>query len=172
MIKMKKVLSLVLAFVMTASLFANWPMPAFATEGGEPPVVEATAEPTAEPTVEPTIVPTAEPTVEPTVVPTAEPTVEPTVEPVVEKPAEPSLYDKLMAMKTQDEIVYAISQISDEEFATLSSEQIAEIEAHYDKLGPVRTYKGDTVVSGDETVDGTSEIRHLTYDFTDAARAP
>ena len=169
MIKMKKVLSLVLAFVMTASLFANWPMPVFATEGGEPPVVEATAEPTAEPTVEPTIVPTAEPTVEPTVVPTAEPTVEPTVEPVVEKPAEPSLYDKLMAMKTQDEIVYAISQISDEEFATLSSEQIAEIEAHYDKLGPVRTYKGDTVVSGDETVDGTSEIRHLTYDFTDAA---
>ena len=67
MIKMKKVLSLVLAFVMTASLFANWPMPAFATEGGEPPVVEATAEPTAEPTVEPTVEPTIVPIVEPVV---------------------------------------------------------------------------------------------------------
>ena len=35
MIKFKKVLSLVLAFVMTASLFSNWPMPVFATEGND-----------------------------------------------------------------------------------------------------------------------------------------
>ncbi|MBQ6849464.1 MAG: VWA domain-containing protein [Oscillospiraceae bacterium] len=35
MIKLKKVLSLVLAFVMTASLFSNWPMPVFATEGND-----------------------------------------------------------------------------------------------------------------------------------------
>ena len=33
MIKMKKVLSLVLAFVMTASLFSNWDLKAFATDG-------------------------------------------------------------------------------------------------------------------------------------------
>ena len=33
MTKMKKVLSLVLAFVMTASLFSNWDLKAFATSG-------------------------------------------------------------------------------------------------------------------------------------------
>ena len=33
MIKLKRMLSLVLAFVMTVSLFSNWPMPVFATSG-------------------------------------------------------------------------------------------------------------------------------------------
>ena len=44
--KFKRVLSLVLAFVMTASLFTNWPMPAFAADGVKGkdlmPVVSAT----------------------------------------------------------------------------------------------------------------------------------
>ncbi len=67
-IKFRKVLSLVLAFVMTASLFSNWDLKAFATdEGGEPPAVEATAEPTAEPSAEPSTEPTAEPSTEPSV---------------------------------------------------------------------------------------------------------
>jgi len=83
MFKMKKALSLVLAFVMCVSLFANWPMPAFATEG-ESVVQEQPAENPLpeEPVVEPSTEPTAQPTVTPEPTATVEPATQPTEEPV------------------------------------------------------------------------------------------
>lgn len=153
MIKMKKVLSLVLAFVMCVSLFANWPMPAFATEGGEPPVVEATAEPTVEPTIEPTV----------------EPTIVPIVEPVVEEPAEDKvqiLYNALIACNSLNEIksvAETLTESEDEEFlAALTEDQMNAFENHLIALYEKEYPKA-------EKIEKTSERIFPTVDNTDAA---
>lgn len=84
--KTKRIVSLILAFVMTASLFTNWDLKAFATDTISEPVVESivaeSPRPTTEPTATPTVEPTAQPTAEPTATPTAQPTTEPTPTPV------------------------------------------------------------------------------------------
>ena len=79
--KFKRVLSLVLAFVMTASLFTNWPMAAFATGDNPTFVIEAMPSPSVEPSTEPTVEPSIEPSIAPSVEPTVEPSIAPSIEP-------------------------------------------------------------------------------------------
>ena len=79
------------------------------------------------------------------------------------------LYSRLMAMQTQEEIVLVFMKLSPETIAEFTDEQAAAIEAHYDSLSTTAAVSGDTMTPGDETVVGSSEVRHLTYDFTDAA---
>ncbi|MBE3039361.1 MAG: hypothetical protein IMZ62_11185 [Chloroflexi bacterium] len=92
----KRVLSLVLNFLMISSLVFTTFSKVYAQDGETPvptetptaisvvteaPTVEPTLAPTAEPTLAPTLAPTAAPTAEPTAAPTAEPTVVPTAPP-------------------------------------------------------------------------------------------
>lgn len=79
------------------------------------------------------------------------------------------LYSRLMAMQTQEEIVLVLMELSPETIAEFTDEQAAAIEAHYDSLSTTAAVSGDTMTPGDETVVGSSEVRYLTYDFTDAA---
>lgn len=79
------------------------------------------------------------------------------------------LYSRLMAMQTQEEIVLVFMKLSPETIAEFTDEQAAAIEAHYDSLSTTAAVSGDTMTPGDETVVGSSEVRYLTYDFTDAA---
>ena len=79
------------------------------------------------------------------------------------------LYSRLMAMQTQEEIVLVLMKLSPETIAEFTDEQAAAIEAHYDSLSTTAAVSGDTMTPGDETVVGSSEVRYLTYDFTDAA---
>ncbi len=81
----------------------------------------------------------------------------------------PSLFDRIMAMQTQEEIVLVLMELSPETIAEFTYEQAAAIEAHYDSLSTTDAVSGDTMTPGDETVVGSSEVRYLTYDFTDAA---
>lgn len=87
--KFKRVLSLVLAFVMTASLFTNWPMVAFATGDNPTFVIEAMPSPSVEPSTEPTVEPTVEPSIEPSIAPSVEPSVEPSIAPSIEPSVAP-----------------------------------------------------------------------------------
>lgn len=79
------------------------------------------------------------------------------------------LYSRLMAMQTQEEIILVLMELSPETIAEFTDEQAAAIEAHYDSLSTTAAVSGDTMTPGDETVVGSSEVRYLTYDFTDAA---
>lgn len=79
------------------------------------------------------------------------------------------LYSRLMAMQTQEEIVLVLMKLNPETIAEFTDEQAAAIEAHYDSLSTTAAVSGDTMTPGDETVVGSSEVRYLTYDFTDAA---
>ena len=79
------------------------------------------------------------------------------------------LYSRLMAMQTQEEIVLVLMELSPETIAEFTDEQAAAIEEHYDSLSTTAAVSGDTMTPGDETVVGSSEVRYLTYDFTDAA---
>ena len=79
------------------------------------------------------------------------------------------LYSRLMAMQTQEEIVLVLMELSPETIAEFTDEQAAAIEAHYDSLSTTAAVSGDTMTPCDETVVGSSEVRYLTYDFTDAA---
>lgn len=79
------------------------------------------------------------------------------------------LYSRLMVMQTQEEIVLVLMELSPETIAEFTDEQAAAIEAHYDSLSTTAAVSGDTMTPGDETVVGSSEVRYLTYDFTDAA---
>lgn len=79
------------------------------------------------------------------------------------------LYSRLMAMQTQEEIVLVLMELNPETIAEFTDEQAAAIEAHYDSLSTTAAVSGDTMTPGDETVVGSSEVRYLTYDFTDAA---
>ena len=79
------------------------------------------------------------------------------------------LYSRLMEMQTQEEIVLVLMELSPETIAEFTDEQAAAIEAHYDSLSTTVAVSGDTMTPGDETVVGSSEVRYLTYDFTDAA---
>ena len=79
------------------------------------------------------------------------------------------LFDRLMAMQTQDEIVLVLMELSPETIAAFTVEQAMAIEAHFDSLSTTAAVSGDTMTPGDETVVGSSEVRYLTYDFTDAA---
>lgn len=82
-----------------------------------------------------------------------------------------SVYTYLMAQKTAEDMLTALRSLSEEQLATLTAEQAAEVEAYINQLIPPADLSdiGDTVVAGDETVTGPSEIRRLTHDFTKAA---
>ena len=103
MTKMKKVLSLVLALVMTVSLFSNWPMPAFATEAPDTVIEEVLDVTSSEETV--TETPAAEePVAEPVIEEIAETVEEVTTEPATEEVAtEPT--EEIVVEETVVEIV-------------------------------------------------------------------
>lgn len=82
-----------------------------------------------------------------------------------------TLFDQLMACTSYAQLQQLLSIAQQSELNTMSSAQLAALEEKINSLAPPLDLSnvGDTLVAGDETVNGPSETRELTYDFTDAA---
>lgn len=142
------------------------PVPTPTPEATVEPTPEATPAPTVEPeaTVEPTPAPTVEP--EATVEPTPAPTVEPTPAPTVEPKTEPSLFERLMACQTLEEIEAIIKATPEDVLKSLSEEQVAQVEAYMDKLMPAPL---PAIVIEESEPPVESEIYRPTVNYTNVA---
>jgi hypothetical protein len=78
-----------------------------------------------------------------------------------------SLFERLMACKTLDEIDIVLEEATDEEFASLTDEENREIDAYIESLEPAPLPAVVIEESDDETV--VSEIVYPTVSFTNVA---
>ena len=129
------------------------------------PTPEATVEPTPEATPAPTVEPTPAPTVEPTPAPTEEPEATPT--PTVEPKTEPSLFERLMACTTLEELFTLADETPEEELLALTDDENAQIEAKITALEPEPLPAVVIEESSDEPVP--SEIIYPTVNFDEVA---
>ena len=109
--------------------------------------------------------PEAEPTVEPTPAPTEEPEATPT--PTVEPKTEPSLFERLMACTTLEELFTLADETPEEELLALTDDENAQIEAKITALEPEPLPAVVIEESSDEPVP--SEIIYPTVNFDEVA---
>ena len=119
------------------------------TTPGATPAPEATPEATPTPTVEPTPAPTEEPT------------------PAPEPKTEPSLFERLMACTTLEELFTLADETPEEELLALTDEENAKIEAKIAALEPEPLPAVVIEESSDEPVP--SEIIYPTVNFDEVA---
>ena len=147
------------------------------TLGEVDPVVTSTPEATVEPTPEATPETTPDATPAPDTTPAPEdegeatptPTVEPeaTPTPTVEPKTEPSLFERLMACTTLEELFTLADETPEEELLALTDEENAKIEAKIAALEPEPLPAVVIEESSDEPVP--SEIIYPTVNFDEVA---
>ncbi len=139
-----------------------------AADAAEQTDTAAPAEPTGEDTTDakPNDEPDAsvEPTEDPDAEPSAEPSEQPTDATEDETPAEPSLYDRLMACLTQDEMNALIEQLGEDAVtAQLTEAQLAAVEERYSSLA------ADESSDAEEDEDEDTSSYPQTVNFTNVA---
>ena len=91
----------------------------------------------------------------------------PDAEPTVEPEAGPSLFERLMACTTLEELFALIDETPEEQLMQLSESQVAEVEAKIAALEPEPLPSVEIEESSDEPVP--SEIIYPTVNFDDVA---
>lgn len=141
------------------------PVPTPTPEATVEPTPEATPETTPDATPAPDTTPAPEDEGEATPTPTVEPEATPT--PTVEPKTEPSLFERLMACTTLEELFTLADETPEEELLALTDDENAQIEAKITALEPEPLPAVVIEESSDEPVP--SEIIYPTVNFDEVA---